>query len=92
MERYNNRKIDDFGRIGLHASLRKHLGIEDGDKVALNAIGTIVVVQLTDDGDCVVDALGMITIPADIQQKMSWAARSELAVYHTDSQLILKTA
>ena len=92
MERYNDRKIDEFGRIILEGTLREHLGIEEGDKIALTVMDSIVVVQRADDGDCVVDELGRITIPADIQQKMSWAAKNEVAVYHTDSLLILKTA
>ena len=92
MERYNARKVDDLGRIVLHGDLRRKLGFNEGSKVKLTVIDSIVVVQYTDTGDCEVSDIGMIIIPAEIRKKMSWVTGSEIAVYNTDSLLILKTA
>jgi len=92
MERYSSRKVDEGGRIALHSELRKKLGLETGAKITPTVIDSIVVLQRADSGGCEICELGMISIPAEIREKFAWSAKSEVAVYHTDTLLILKTA
>ena len=92
MERYSSRKVDELGRIILHGDLRKKLGLDEGARITPTVIGSVVILQRTDTGECEVSELGMITLPAEVRQQMLWKAMSEIAVYHTDSMLILKTA
>ena len=92
MERYSSRKMDELGRVVLHGELRKKLGLEKGSKISLTVIDSIVVIQQKDFGDCEICDLGIISIPREIRQKFEWIAGSEVAVYHTDSLLLLKTA
>ena len=92
MERFSSRTIDELGRIALHSELRKKLNLEKESKVSFTVIDSIVILQQTETGNCGVCDMGMIEIPADIRHKFAWVANSKIAVYNTDSLLILKTA
>ena len=92
MERYNTRKIDDCGRIILHHDIRKKLGLEEGSRVSLTMVDTILVLQPDPSGSCEINALGLVTIPDNMCKQMSWSEESAIAFYQTDSLVILKSA
>ena len=94
MERYNNRKIDETGKIVLHSTLREVLKLDKGSKITLSHIGSLVVVGCGEgDGTtCTVDELGRFELPSEVRKEFGWTTGSEVAVYHTGTQLVLKTA
>lgn len=102
MERYSARTVDELGRLTLHSDLRKRLGLETGDKVSLMLVDTILILRRAQgcaEGEsqsgclcCPVSELGMIELPIEIRQKLSWKENAQVALYHTDNIIILKSA
>jgi len=90
MERFSSRTLDELGRIVLHGELRNKLGLKTGGKFTLTVFDSIVILQSTDSGSHEINEFGMITIPAGIRQTLDWGIKDEIAVYYTDSLLILK--
>ncbi|MCL2400778.1 MAG: AbrB/MazE/SpoVT family DNA-binding domain-containing protein [Defluviitaleaceae bacterium] len=98
MERYSSRVIDEQGRLVLHGTLRKKLGLETGDKISLSVVDTIVILQKvknrpeSESAVCEVDQLGMISLSKELRQTLNWKTKDEIALYHTDNLIILKSA
>jgi len=98
MERYSSRVIDEKGRLVLHSTLRKKLGIETGDKISLVVVDTIMILQkvnnstVSENSVCEVDQLGRLSLPKELKQSFGWEIEDEVALYHTDNLIILKSA
>jgi len=98
MELYSARTQDELGRFVLHNELRKELGFNAGDKVSLQLIDTIVILQRFDGGEGAdffvgqIDNLGMIELPAELRQRLGWKEKHKIALYHVDNLIILKSA
>ena len=98
MERYSSRTIDEAGRIVLHSELRNKLGLETSDKISLQNVGTIIILQRVEDDSqsecavCQISELGQINLPGELRQKLDWNVKDSIALYHTDKMVILKKA
>ena len=98
MERYNNRKFDEVGRIVLPSGLRESLGLASGISVALVQIANLIILQKAENDTsnggvvCQIDDLGRITPPTELVKKLNWLAGDSIALYHTDDVIILKRA
>ena len=98
MERYSARTINELGQLVLHGELRKKLGLDAGGSVSFALVGTLVIIQPIMDAsetDCAVSKvteLGMIDLPRDMRQKLDWKPKDQVAVYHVDNMIIIKSA
>ena len=98
MERYSSRTLDEQGQVVLHDTLRKKLRLDKGVKLAINHVDTLLILQRVADSQaienavCEVDDLGRIILPEEIRRQLNWSAKDELALYHTDKLIILKSA
>jgi len=94
VERYSNRKIDETGKIVFHNTLREYLKLEKGSKITLTHVGSLLIVQCGEYNGtvCTVNELGRFELPSEVRKTLGWTAGSVVAVYHTGTQLVLKTA
>ena len=96
MENNQARTIDELGRLLIPSQLRKELGLQKGDNLALAHIGTEVVMQRTQDGTsttcptCQIDFLGRIDLPAEIRQHMGWKEKDKISMRQLGNAIILK--
>lgn len=98
MDRFHDRRIDEFGRLVLHDELRQKLRLEAGDKVSFTHVDTIVILQRVTDKSrpggetCTLNDFGMITIPRELMDNIGWKMADKIALHHTDNIIILQKA
>jgi len=98
MRQYDNRTIDELGRLVLNRELRTKLALEAGSRLQVTCVDTIAILQptetLTTTGDtvCKVDELGRILMPKKIRQALGWNTLDEVSAFQTGNLIILKSA
>ena len=100
MKHYAERHIDELGKMSLPITLRKKMGLDIKEEVALICIGKIIIMQKRHE-DLIteitslekIDEMGRIKLSVELREKMGWKVKDGIAIYGVDDEMaILKLA
>ena len=95
MEKFNNRQIDEMGRLTLPSEVMVDAKWVKGAKLTVTHIGNIGIIQseheITDDHQVLVelDELGKITIPIGLRKKLGLEVRNAVNIYCIDNGIVV---